>query len=81
MSALDRGSDRDPRFETGWMPSTDPGRGHRFVAFLRPYSEDWYDLYQFPTWWAAQAYALSIADRVPDCAYVGRPDFEEGARA
>lgn len=65
----------EPRFEAGWMSYTDDLHGAGFVAFLRPWSENWYEMFHFPTWWAAQKHALDLAQRVADCEYIGGPNF------
>ncbi|MBX7460810.1 hypothetical protein [Qipengyuania huizhouensis] len=65
---------REPRYEAGWFQNIENDEPAGYVAFLRPYSEDWYDLYRRATWWEAMAAALEIADRMPDCKYVGGPE-------
>lgn len=64
----------EPRFETGWAimhGDTTTGEAEQVYAFLRPYSEDWYDLIACRTWWEATALAIAIQQRTPDCEFIG----------
>lgn len=69
-----RRQSKRPRYEAGWMPNIVNGKPSGYIAFLRPYSADWYDLYRRPTWWEALETALRIAQTTPDCDFVGGPD-------
>lgn len=60
-----------PRYESGFIIGNHPDGSTRYEAFLRPYSEDWYDLYPAATWWEAMAKGMAIAAERPDCAFVG----------
>lgn len=62
-----------PRYEAGWMLAYGSSEDLQPTAFLRPYDEDWYDLYEFKNWWDALAKAMSLASEVPDCRYIGGP--------
>lgn len=62
-----------PRYEAGWAPYREVDRIVGYVAFRRPYSEDWYDLIHVDTWWHAVAVALQIASETPGCEFVGGP--------
>ena len=64
---------REPRYEAGWMQNIEDDKPAGYVAFLRPYSEDWYDLYRRATWWEALAAALEITASTHDCQFVGGP--------
>ncbi len=66
--------DREPRFESGWCTmhgDTPTGQPGQVYAFLRPYSEDWYDFIPCQSWWEATAVAINLAERTPDCEFVG----------
>lgn len=70
---LEKPAPETPRYESGWMANFEDGQPDGYVAFLRPYSEDWYDLYRRPNWWEALATAVEISQTTPDCEYVGGP--------
>lgn len=72
-------TEHEPRFEAGWMPCKDDVRGTSFAAFLRPASQDWYEMFHLPTWWEAQKHAQEIADRIGDCEFIGGPGFHWGS--
>lgn len=64
----------EPRYETGWTimyGDTPTGEPEQVYAFLRPYSEDWYDLIACRNWWEATAVAIAIQQRTPDCEFIG----------
>lgn len=62
-----------PEFETGWRPYVEDGKPAGFVAFLRPWHENWYDLYHFDNWVEAISRAVSLTKTRPNCLYVGGP--------
>lgn len=61
-----------PRYEAGWIVGAGPDGSRRYEAFLRPYSEDWYDLFSAATWWEALAKGMALARDNEDCAFDGR---------
>ena len=71
MSAL---AISEARFECGWMRNYLDDRPAGYMAFLRPYSENWYELRPCDTWWEALAVALEIEGTQPNCTFVGGPD-------
>lgn len=66
-----------PRYEAGWMARHEGGECVGYTAFLRPYSEDWYDVEHFARWWDALACAVDLARVTPDCLYIGGPGAEQ----
>ena len=61
---------RSPRYESGWMIDG-PRENGNYASFLRPWSEDWYDLYPHTTWWDALAHALCLSQTTADCEFIG----------
>lgn len=65
-----------PDFETGWSPYIEDGEPAGYVAFLRPWHENWYDLYHFWNWVDAISCALALTNTRPGCVYVGGPGHD-----
>lgn len=63
-----------PDFETGWMHYVEDGKPAGYVAFLRPWHENWYDLHYFDNWVEAISRALALTKTRPNCVYVGGPE-------